>query len=228
MMRRMRRSVTLRAAAWWLAGGCLLASGVACGPNRQTAGELLRDYANAVQQSDWDRLFCLSAGAADAEELGPDLAARRVAFAAFAAGEVEAYLEERETGWIELAGHGIREVKLFALGKGTFHAVLEVTAEGDAVRARSRLNFGYGHIDLSPFSPGTTFYLSSAPVGRVESVRVPAFRSRRSVDVLDQLELVWTLARQGPVDGCDGAGWAVVGVEAVEGSDVVTEVSWNF
>ena len=58
-----------------LAAGCGTAAPVA---------ETIGRFAVAVQQRDWDTLYCLSAGAASATELGADPATRRSGFADWA------------------------------------------------------------------------------------------------------------------------------------------------
>ena len=89
------------------------------------------------------------------------------------------------------------------------------------------LRFGYGHVDLSGFSPGTTFYLSGAPVGQVRTVRVPEGSGEVVLDLLESVRVRWTLVRGGPVGGCPG-GWTVASAKPVEGSEKTIEITWIF
>jgi hypothetical protein len=171
-----------------LAGVALLA--VACSPGPQTPSETVREYYDAVQERDFDRLYCLMAGASEAVELGNSEAERRDGFQRWA----RAY--SRPAG-------------------------------PDAVVVESRIRFGYAHIDLSPFSPGTTFYVCGAPVGRVYPIRVPVGSGEVTLEVLDGVRVAWTLVRVPAAAGCPG-GWRVASGEPVEGSATTIEITWVF
>lgn len=222
-MRRERRN---RRALAWLLPVALAVGAAGCTNPESVAEDVLPAWFAAVQSGDVDALFCLAAGAGAAEELGPD---PRAGFAAFARGELAAYLEGRDQGFVPLSGHGIRAVKLFVLGKGTFYEVVPGAADPGPgrLRVRTRLRFGYANVDLSSLSPGTTFYLAGDPPGRVVAIRVPRLPSRIEEEVLDTIELDWTFARQDPPPGCD-ARWAVETATPVEGSARTAVVVWNF
>jgi hypothetical protein len=207
---------------------CAALASVACGAPAQTPEEALVAYMNAVQQRNHDALFCLSSGAAEAPELGADATARRAAFSSWADAEYLAYEEGRDEGFVELNESGIRGVKLFALGRGTFFTPGVVMARGpDAAMLRTELTFGYGHVDLSRLSPGTTFYLCAEPVGATVPVRVPAGNREITVDVLEHLTLDWSLTRTEGSDGCAN-GWAVAGVAPVQGTAQPAELTLVF
>jgi len=201
-----------------LAAGCGTAAPVA---------ETIGRFAVAVQQRDWDTLYCLSAGAASATELGADPATRRSGFADWARSQEQAYLEGRDDGGVALDGSAIVPIKLFSLGRGTFYELSEPreTSAG-AWTARMRLRLAYAHIDLSRFSPGTTLYFAGSPAGRIEAVRVPAGRQEMTFDALNELELDWTLV-QGAAGECP-AGWQVVSVDVVGGSERAESYTWVF
>lgn len=205
-----------------------LALGTAsCEPARGSLVETIEAFSTAVQEERWADLFCLSAGAESAESLGEDRRARREAFVEFALGQLAAYERDRDQGRIQLDGHGIQAVKLFALLNGTFFDAVAVRDRDGRATVRTRLRFGYAWLDLSRLTPGTTLYLAGRPAGRVISVRVPAFGGTRSADVLEELELDWTLVRREATADC-GNRWAVAAVEPVAGSESVAEVSWSF
>ena len=204
----------------------LLAAG--CPPSGRSPAETITDYLQAVQQQDLDALYCLMAGAAEAEELGADPAERRAAFEAWALAHYERYLEGRDEGWVDLDEQGLVLVKLFALGQGTFFEnVSSRSSGGDARVIVSDVRFAYAQVDLSGFSPGTTFYVCGAPVGEVHAIRVPPGPKEISVDVLSSVLVEWTLVRSSGNEGCP-TGWAVASVAAVEGSVRETEVTWIF
>ena len=204
---------------------CLTAS---CNPGERTAVDTLVPMFEAVQIEDLGGLYCLLAGAADAEELGATEAERRAGFETWARAQYDVYLEGRDEGWVEPDENPIRIVKMFALGKGTFFSVVGTSPAGEGgLRVETRLRFGYAQIDLSRLSVGTTFYLSSLPPGRMVPVRVPAGARELSVDVLDTLILEWRLIESGPTGSCAG-GWKVASVAPVEGSAVSTEITWAF
>ena len=210
--------------------GVALAAGLAwgCAGGDPSGSKVVERYLEAVQSEDLDTLFCLSAGATESEELGADGVSRRRAFGEWAAAYYELYLAGRDAGQVELEGTGIPAVKLFALGRGTFYRIGHGRHSGPAtLKLRMDLRFGYGHIDLSRFSPGTTLYFGAVPPGRVEAIRVPGFRGERSAEVLEEISLDWTLTQRPPAEGCPG-GWAVVSVEPIEGSAKIAEVSWKF
>ena len=207
---------------------CVALTAGACGPPAQTPAEALVAYMSAVQERNHDALYCLSAGASAAQELGADDAARRVAFRSWADAHYLAYEVGRDQGFLELDQSGIRAVKLTALGRGTFFTPETVRELGaDTATVRTELRFGYGHLDLSRLSPGTTFYLCAEPVGATIPVRVPAGHREITVDVLEQLTLDWSLIRTEGSDGC-APGWAVVGVEPVAGTADLAELTLVF
>jgi len=201
--------------------------GVSCGPGSRTAQETLLSYTEAVQAEDMHALYCLSAGAANATELGSSPAERRTRFGGWAGAWYEVYREGRDSGMVDYGEHGIVLVKLFALGRGTFYNVTATRALGrDALEVETRLQFGYQRLDLSRLSPGTTFYLCGAPPGRVHPIVVEPYREV-SVEVLETLMLRWTLVREPATDDCPSR-WAVASVEPVEDSDESVQITWVF
>jgi len=212
----------------WVGFAVVLATAVAGCESRRTVIDTLVEYAAAVQAEDFDRLYCLSAGAASAEELGADAAARRTAFNEWARAHFDAYLQGRDEGFVPLDGHGIELVKLFALGAGTFQDFGPARSAGaDARRVSGTLRFGYGQIDLSRFVPGTTIYLAGVPVGTIEPVVVPFAGGEVSAEVLETVSVEWTVVRSAKVGDC-AAGWTVASVEPVAGSERSTELTWVF
>jgi hypothetical protein len=209
-----------------LAGSALLAT--ACAPAAPTPVEVLEDYYDAVQQRDFDRLYCLLAGAAESVELGATGAERRTGFESWARAHYDVYETGRDDGRVELDEQGLALVKLFSLGRGTYLTHEPPRAAGpDARIVESRVRFGYAHIDLSHFSPGTTLYVCGAPVGRVHPIRIPSGTGEVSLDVLDTVTLEWTLVRVPATEACPG-GWAVAAGAAVDGSEQTVEVTWAF
>jgi hypothetical protein len=212
-----------RALAAALAALCL----AACGPGTRTAQETLIAYTEAVQAEDLDTLFCMSAGVAEAVELGADEAERRANFDAWAREWYRAYLDGRDAGWVEIGEHGIVLVKLFALGRGTFYSLTGVRPLGsDAVEVETRLRFGYSGLDLSRLSPGTTFYLCGEPLGRVHPIVVRPYEEV-SVKVLESVTVRWTLVRHPAFGGC-AEGWAVAAVDPVTDSVDSETITWVF
>ena len=129
----------------------------------------------------------------------------------------------RDEGRVELNQHGIVAAKLFALGRGTYYDLSRVTAPGPAsLRVRMDVRFGYAAVDLSGFSPGTTFYLCGVPLGRVHAIRKPRGGGEESAEVLDRLSLEWTLVHSDGGDRCP-AGWTVASVAAREETVSTTE-----
>jgi hypothetical protein len=204
----------------------LLAS--ACGPGGRTAEETLLSYMQAVQEEDLDSLFCLSAGAAEAPELGESEAERRAGFGDWARAQYDFYFEGRDLGRVELEGHGIVEAKLFTLGKGAFYSIDSVrTIDSGMLEVDIRVRFGYSRIDLSRLSPGTTFYLCGEPLGRIHSIVVPAFSRDVTVNVLESVVLRWNLVHRSASDLCS-EGWAVSTVEPLEDMVSSETISWSF
>jgi hypothetical protein len=199
----------------------------ACGPNVRTAEETLTAFMEAVQQEDLDQLYCLSAGASDALELGVDDEQRRAKFESWAREWYRVYLDGRDEGWVEIGEHGIVLVKLFALGRGTYYEMVGARALGDsAMEVQTRLRFGYPGLDLSRLSPGTTFYLAGPPLGRVHPIEVRPYEEI-SVDVLQSVVVRWTLARRAPSERCP-EGWAVAAAEPIEDSVRSESINWVF
>jgi hypothetical protein len=209
-----------------LVGTALLAA--ACDHGAKTAAETLRDYYDAVQERDFDRLYCLMAGAAEAVELGAEEAERRAGFERWARAYYEAYESGRDEGWVDLDDQGLALVKLFSLGRGTYATHERKRSAGpDALVVGSRIRFVYAHVDLSPFSPGTTFYVCGAPAGRVHPIRVPAGSGEVTVDALEGIAVEWTLVRAPARGGCP-EGWTVVSGEVIADSATTTEITWVF
>jgi len=210
-----------------LAALCLFPAS-SCGPTSRSAQEAILPYLEAVQAEDLDALFCLSAGAREAEELGETPEERRSAFEAWARGEYDVYLEGRDAGLVEPAGPGIALVKLFSLGRGTFFTIRAVRPAADgAMIVRTALRFGYRRINLSGMSPGTTFYLCGAPAGVIHAVRVPSRPQEISLEVLESVSVDWTLIPSEPSGSCPG-GWSVVSAVPVDGSERSTSMTWEF
>lgn len=213
----------LAAAAWML---CALAA-CACSPGPGTAQETLLKYMDAVQEEDLEALFCLSAGAARADELGVTEEERRANFRTWVGDWYRAYLDGREAGWVEVGDHGVALVKLFSLGRGTFYEVLGTRMTGaGTMEVDTLLRFGYSGIDLSRFSPGTTFYLCGAPPGLVHPVRIEPYREV-SLEVLDTVAVRWTLVREEPSGGCPGR-WAVASAAPLDGTAGTERITWVF
>jgi len=212
--------------AWVLAGLLVLAG---CGQTGPTASESVEEFIEAVQSHDLDSLYCLMAGASDAEELGADEAERRAGFESWAQALYDSYTEGRDEGRVDLDEQGLVLVKLFSLGRGTYFAHMGSRAAGPDVRVlTSEVRFGYANADLSRFSPGTTFYVSGAPVGRAHAIRVPSGSEEVTVEVLTHVQLEWTLLRTAPGAGRCSGRWAVASLTWVEGSEHSTEVTWVF
>ena len=186
------------------------------------------EYMAAVQAHNLDRLYCLSTGAAGPEEPGGESDRRRDDFRAWAEAQYDAYSEGRDLGRIELEDNGILVCKAFALGKGTFVSYGPPRSSGaDSVRLVTELRLGYGQLDLSRLSPGTTFYLSGTPVGRILPVRVPSRPTELTLDVLDTLKIEWTLVRGQSTERCPDV-WTVAGARPLPESATTLEATWNF
>jgi hypothetical protein len=212
----------------WLACGVLALALPGCGPGESTATDALLPYLEAVQSQNLDRLYCLSAGASTAPELGRDGQERRDNFDLWALPQYEIYLDQRDLGRVELEDNPIRVVKLYSLGRGTFFDYGTIRPVGDgAIEVETRLRFGYPHLDLSRYPPGTTLYMCAAPAGRVKTVRVPALPTQVREEVLESVTVLWTLVREPAGGGCPG-GWTVVSAATVPGSEKTTEVVWEF
>jgi hypothetical protein len=221
----MRRHKLMQPASWLLSLCILpLAQGCTSAPVQRT----VLDYQRAVQDEDYDALFCLSAGASESAELGGDPRERRANFEVWARARLDDYLVGRDDGAVKLDGEAIPLVKLFSLGRGTFFSFGRTRRVGpDAVEVPLSLRFGYSRMDLSRLSPGTTFYLSGAPAGRVHPVRVPGSSRELTFEVLEGLDVVWTLVRAEGRDGCSD-GWVVASAGPVAGSETTAEVTWIF
>lgn len=199
-----------------------------CGPGERTALDTVLPYLEAVQAEDLDTLYCLSAGAAAAPELGATDEERRVNFERWARERFRIYRDGRDEGWVELADDGIVLVKLFSLGRGTFFTYEgSRPLTGEAVEVDTHLRFGYSNLDLASLSPGTTFYLAGDPPGRVYPVLVPDRREEVDLEVLDTVTVRWTLVRQEGNAACP-AGWTVAGAVPVDGTQNTTHITWVF
>ena len=209
--------------AWSL---CALAT-CACSHGPRTAQDTLLEYMEAVQAEDLDALYCLSAGAARADELGVTEEERRANFRAWAGDWYRAYLEGRDAGRVEIGDHGIALVKLFSLGRGTFYEVLGTRLVApDTLEVDTLLRFGYSGIDLSRFSPGTTFYLCGAPPGVVHAVRMEPYREV-SLEVLETLTVRWVMVREEAAGECAGR-WAVASAAPLAGTAGTERITWVF
>jgi hypothetical protein len=225
MQRAMKQRIHALFAALWLLP---IVAGLSCGPGTRTARSTIEPFLRTVQAEDLDRLFCMMAGAADSNDLGQDEASRRAGFRAWARAQYDAYYEGRDLGQVELDEHGITPVKLFSLGKGTYFDLTEARrVAGGAIQVRMDLRFGYASIDLSGFSPGTTFYVCGAPLGRVHAIRKPRASSEETAEVLDRLSLEWTLIRNDAIGECP-EGWAVASVVPLEETVATKNVTWAF
>jgi hypothetical protein len=192
------------------------------------ATEAIEDYVFAVQAEDWDRLFCLSAGAAGSADLGASESERRETFARWARAELDGYLEGRESGRVDLNASPVPLVKALALGKGTYFEVERaVPVQQGGVVAQMDVRLAYETIDLSGLSPGTGFFVCTSPVGTIEHVRVPRFRGEVSADVLDRVPVRWELVRESASDGC-AEGWKVNSARVRTEGVTVRTVTWVF
>jgi hypothetical protein len=212
------------AAACLLLPACWLAG---CRPPASPSDTIV-PFNEAVQAEDTDRLFCLMAGAAESAELGETEEARRAAFADWARARYESYREGRDEGRVGLEGDGIVLVKAFSLGRGTFFTNGPVRSlDPGTRRVRTDLRFGYDGLDLSRLSPGTTFYVSGVPAGRIHAVTVPAVSREVTLEVLESISVEWTLVLREAIGSCPER-WAIASVVPVDGSEVSTELTWVF
>lgn len=201
--------------------------GVGCAPGRSTAEEVLQQFTTAVQAEDLDALYCLLAGAAQTDETGAEPAVQREAFDRWVHSRFRAYLDGRDRGGEPFGDDGILLVKTFALGKGTFYTVDAVTLNDGVQEVATTVRFGYGNVNYSTFSAGTTFYLAAVPVGRVVAVRVPHRPDEIDAEVLETVRVRWRLVRAAATPSC-AERWAVASVDAVPGSEMTSQVSWLF
>jgi len=218
------RRKRLAAASWML---CAFTAVCACAPGPRTAQETLLAYIGAVQEEDVSALFCLSAGATRAEELGGTEEERRDNFQAWAREWYQVYRDGRDAGRVEIGEHGIVLVKLFALGRGTFYDVVAARATGPGtMEVDTQLRFGYSGIDLSRFSPGTTFYLCGSPPGVVHPVLVEPYKEV-SLEVLETVTVRWTLVREEAAGGCPER-WAVASAAPLDEGLGTERITWVF
>jgi hypothetical protein len=221
-----RCAIPIRGLLWLFVAILLLAGG--CQPGASDAQKALGAFMSAVQDEDMDSLYCLSYGAVGAEELGVDEAERRSGFETWAQAHYQAYLDSRDAGWLTLDEHGIGLVKLFSLGRGTFFSIDRNRHTGQGTRVlETPLVFGYQAINLSLLSPGTTFYMCGAPVGRVESVVVPIGHREVRLKVLESVRLEWQLVKTAGSELCS-PGWAVASVKQLAGTERTTDFVWQF
>jgi hypothetical protein len=199
-----------------------------CGPGRGVASEVVENYVFAVQEEDFERMFCLSAGAAGSPDLGTDPGSRRRAFNAWARGELDAYRDGRWSGKVDLSTSPIPLVKALALGKGTFFRIESVhpAGSGGAI-VRMRVRLAYDNVDLSGLSPGTGFFVCGTPIGRIEHIRIPRFSGEVTADVLDEVPIEWTLVREQAASGCE-AGWKINDATVEEDGVTTQTVTWVF
>jgi hypothetical protein len=222
------RTHRLRAVSSALAVALAASLAAGCGPGRNLAGDTIEAYLYAVQDEDLDRLFCLSAGAAGNPESGPDGPARRAAFDGWARAELEAYLEGRDRGFVDLSSSPIPIVKTFTLGKGTYFRIDRVVPAGDGVSTVDmQVRLSYASLSLADLSPGTGFYLSGVPLGTVHRVRVPRFGGEVQHEVLDEVRVRWTLTREDAADGCP-EGWKVYEANPDPATATAQTVTWVF
>lgn len=198
-----------------------------CAPGRAVAEDVLTRFVDAVQQEDLDTLYCMLAGASASagEPENPD--AQRAEFDRWAGSRYIEYERMRDAGGGELGEDGLLLVKVFALGKGTYYTVETATFGEATLTVDTAVNFAYGQINYSGLSPGTTFYVAAAPPGRIKAIKIPSAADRITEEVLESLTVRWELARVEATSVCP-AGWAVVSVAPVAGSETTSRVTWIF
>jgi len=210
-----RCATPIQGLLWLFVAMLLLAGG--CQPGAADAQKALGAFMSAVQDEDMDSLYCLLAGA------GP-----RSDFDAWAQAHYQAYLDGRDAGWLTPDERGIGLVKLFSLGRGTFFSIERNRRSGPDTRVmETPLVFGYQAINLSLLSPGTTFYMCGAPVGRVESAVVPTGHREVRLNVLESVRLEWQLVKTAGSELC-APGWAVASVKPLAGTERTTAFVWQF
>lgn len=216
----------MAAVALLLSAPVLLARG--CRPGVRTASEVVLAFMDAVQSEEMESLYCLSAGASEAPELGESEEERRANFEIWAWSLLDSYLAGRDEGWVQLEGHGIVAVKLLSLGKGTYFRFGRVrTLDSESMAVETGLRLGYAGLDLSGLSPGATFYLCGVPLGTVYAIRVPERALEFDAEVLESVTLLWTITRRPATAACP-EGWAVASVTPIEGSVGSEEINWSY
>jgi len=198
-----------------------------CAPGRAVAEDVLTRFVDAVQQEDLDTLYCMLAGASASEGTPADPQAQRAEFDRWAASRYLEYERMRDAGGGDLGGDGLLLVKAFALGKGTYYSVDTATFGEATLTADVSVTFAYGQINYAGLSPGTTFYVAASPPGRIKAIRIPHGSDSITEEVLESLTARWELARVQATPACP-AGWAVVSVEPVPGSETTSRVTWIF
>jgi hypothetical protein len=195
----------------------LLIGAAACGPSERTAREVVERFVEAVQARDLPALRCRFAGAADPAS----------GFEGWVEQLYRTYEEGRDSGGVTLDEEGLLLTKTFALGRGAFWSLDRMRLDGGELTLDTTVRFGYPRIDYSRFSPGTTFYLASTPLGSIEAIRVPARSAEVSAEVLDTVGVRWKLVRQPAAEGCPER-WAVLSAVADPDSVSTTRVTWRF
>ncbi len=204
----------------------LLARG--CRPGARTASDTVLAFMDAVQREDMEALYCLSAGASEAPELGDSEEERRANFEIWAWSLYDSYLAGRDEGWVQLEGHGIVAVKLLSLGRGTYFSFGRFrTLDSDSLTVETALRLGYAGLNLSGLSPGATFYLCGVPLGKVHAIRIPERGLEVDAEVLESVTLLWTITRR-PAAGACPEGWAVASVAPLEESVSSEEINWGY
>ena len=94
---------------------------------------------------------------------------------------------------------------------------------------RTRLDMAYSQIDLSGLSPGTTFYVATAPDRARGAGRRSCKQAREiRVEVLETVMVDWTLLREEAKSTAAPAGYKIASVEPVGSSAQTRSLTWLF
>lgn len=198
-----------------------------CEPGRATAERTILAFVNAVQGEDRDALFCLMAGASQPGGTPDEVRARRDLFDGWVRSRFDAYRSGADAGWVEFTDDGIALTRAFALGKGTYYTVERVTRSEGSILADIRIRFAYGEIDISSLPRGTVFYVCGTPLGRIHPVEIPPGNETVSHELLDTLEVRWTLTLSAPTASCPER-WTVASAVPLPETAALRRVRWIF
>jgi hypothetical protein len=199
-----------------------------CAGGRSIAERTIFAFVDAVQSRNTEALFCLLAGAYVPGD-DPEVAASgRADFDAWIASRLDAYLSERDSGFVDLGDDGVALTLAFALGRGTYYTLLSVDGDGaDRLVADTEVRFAYADIDISGLPPGTVMYFCGSPLGAIRTVTVPAGSDETREEVLETVVVRWTLVREPETPACPG-GWKVASAVPLAGTVETRQVSWVF
>lgn len=130
----------------------------------------------------------------------------------------------KRAGEVRFDPWGIAAVRILALGRGTFYRITSVERPREDARfVTVYIPLPYEHLDYHAYPRDTVLYFLERPLGKIYKHVVGSVPEVQR-ELLAELSLRWALVAEGEAQALSPAGWLVLTVAPVPGSERYSEM----